>query len=353
MDPDKLRQSHEGGDSARFAGTVRVSDQFYTPTLSASTHIRLTLTNRHHYLLIEKHWSFEVRDIVSNLPEQKRLLLEQLVEQLNKTTGVSAIVLGGSYAGGTQHETSDLDIGLYYFPANPFSIAQIRRIAENVSVGGKATVTGFYEWGAWVNGGAWIHTPQGKVDFLYRNLDQVQQTIADALQGITHHDYDQQPSYGFYSVIYLAETQICIPLYDPDLLIAKLKRELEIYPPRLKQKIITDSLWAAEFTFMYARSFAVQGDIYNTVGCLTRVVSNITQALFALNEKYFIRDKKVLDVVARFPNLPAGYIQQINRILACPGSTVQELTKTVSDLQQAWHSVVSLPGVDYKPKFQI
>jgi hypothetical protein len=89
------------------------------------------------------------------------------------------------------------------------------------------------------------------------------------------------------------------------------------------------------------------------VGCLTRVVSNITQALFALNERYFIRDKKVLDVVAKFPALPADYIPQINHILACPGSTVQELTKTVSDLEQAWHSVILLPGVQYEPKFQV
>jgi hypothetical protein len=261
--------------------------------------------------------------------------------------------LGGSYASGTHHEMSDIDIGLYYSEARPFSIADIQHIADGVSVQGTATVTGFYEWGDWVNGGAWIHTPQGKVDFLYRNLDQIQRTIDEAQQGISHHDYNQQPTYGFYSVIYLAETQICIPLYDPEMLIAKLKRRVETYPPKLKQKLITDSLWLAEFTLLHARGFASQGDVYNTVGCLTRVVSNITQALFALNEIYFIRDKKVLDAVAKFPNLPSGYIQQINRILACPGSTVQELTKTVSDLEQAWRSVVSLPGVHYEPKFQI
>ena len=292
-------------------------------------------------------------DTVPNLPEQKRSLLEQLVDQLSRTTGVSAIVLGGSYASGTHHETSDMDIGLYYFPTRPFSVANIRRIAEDVSVDGTATVTGFYEWGAWVNGGAWIHTPHGKVDFLYRNLEQIQKTITEAQQGISHHDYDQQPTYGFYSVIYLAETQICIPLYDPELLIAKLKRSVEVYPPKLKEKVITNSLWAAEFTLLHARGFAAQGDIYNTVGCLTRIVSNITQMLFALNERYFIRDKKVLDTVAKFPNLPLGYIQQINCILAYPGSTVEELTKTVSDLERVWYSVASLTGVHYEPKFQI
>jgi predicted nucleotidyltransferase len=290
---------------------------------------------------------------VPNLPEQKRSLLERLVDQLSRVSNVSAIVLGGSYASGTQHETSDMDIGLYYSDASPFSIDDIRRVAQDVSVDRTATITGFYEWGAWVNGGAWIHTPQGKVDFLYRNTDQIRRTIAEAHQGISQHDYDQQPTYGFYSVIYLAETQICIPLHDPELLIAHLKRSIEAYPPKLKQKIITDSLWSAEFTLIHARGFAAQGDIYNTVGCLTRVASNITQALFALNERYFLRDKKVMDMVATFPNLPSGYIQQINRILSRPGSTAKELTKSVSELEAAWRSVVSLAGVRYEPKFQM
>jgi hypothetical protein len=288
---------------------------------------------------------------VPGLPEEKRRFLEQLVDQLRQIAGVSAVVLGGSYASGTHHEASDVDIGVYYSEGKPFSIARIRSVAENAAVDGGATVTGFYEWGAWVNGGAWIHTPQGKVDFLYRNLDQVRRTIAEAQQGISHHDYDQQPAYGFYGVIYLAETQICIPLYDPELLIAKLKRDVETYPPMLKQKIIADSLWSAEFTLLHARAFAAQGDIYNTAGCLTRVLSNLTQALFALNERYFLRDKKVLEVVAGFPNLPAGYIQQIDAILACPGCTVPELTRTVSALERVWHSVVMLPGVHYEPKF--
>jgi predicted nucleotidyltransferase len=288
---------------------------------------------------------------LTNIPKEKQLLLEKLVSKLSGITGIAAIVLGGSYANGTQHETSDLDIGLYYFEANPFSITEIQRIADEVAVEGPATVTGFYEWGAWVNGGAWIHTPYSKVDFLYRNIDQVRRTIADAQQGIYSHDYDQQPTYGFYSVIYLAETQSCIPLYDPERLINELKQRVEVYPATLKQKVLADSLWMAEFTLLHARGFAKRGDIYNTVGCMARAASYLTQALFALNEKYFNGDKRVLDMLAKFPNLPSGYIEKINHILAYPGATVEVLTMTVSELERVWYSVVSLPGVNYEPKF--
>jgi hypothetical protein len=289
--------------------------------------------------------------MLDNVPEAKRSLLQRLVEQLRAVDGMAAIALGGSYASGTQHETSDLDIGLYYCEASPFSIAEIRRIAADASAGGPPTVTSFYDWGPWVNGGAWIHTAQGKVDFLYRNLDQIRRTIAEAQQGLTHHDYDQQPTYGFYSLIYLAEIQICIPLYDPQELIAQLKQQVAGYPPKLKERVIADSLWSAEFTLLHARAFAAQGDIYNTVGCLTRVASNLTQALFALNETYFIRDKQVMATLAAFPHLPSGYVERVERILARPGSAPRALTQAVRDMEQAWHSVLSLPGVHYQPRF--
>lgn len=288
-----------------------------------------------------------------HVPEQKRLLLEGLVSRLAAVKGVEAIVLGGSYASGTFHEASDLDVGIYYFEANPFSIEEIRSIAEDVAIQGRVTVTGFYQWGAWVNGGAWIHTPHGKVDFLYRNLDQVRRTIDEAQQGISHHDYDQQPAHGFYSVIYLAETRICIPLFDPNQLLRDLKRQVEIYPPRLKEKTIQSTLWLAEFTLLHARSFAAQGDVYNTAGCLTRTASNLTQALFALNETYYIRDKRVMDVIEAFPIRPDGYVARVNRVLASPGDTPQELAEAVSRMEQAWRDVASLTGGLYRPAFQM
>jgi hypothetical protein len=290
---------------------------------------------------------------IKSIPEAKRLLLQQLVEQLRTIPGVAAIALGGSYASGTQHEGSDLDIGLYYRQDRPFAIAAIRQVAESASTAKPATLTGFYDWGRWVNGGAWIQTAQGKADFLYRNLDQIRQTIAEAQQGIVHHDYDQQPAYGFYSVIYLAEVQICIPLYDPDQLLAGLKQQVAVYPPRLKERVVADSLWSAEFTLIHARGFAARGDVYNTAGCLTRVAANLTQALFALNETYFIRDKQVMEVLATFLLLPAGYVQQLSTLLSCPGRTDFELTQSVHDLEQLWHGVVSLPGVHYQPQFHV
>lgn len=290
---------------------------------------------------------------ILTLPPEKQVLLTMLVDQLRAVPGIAAIVLGGSYASGTQHANSDMDVGLYYWEAQPFDLAIIRQIADAISVQGPATVTGFYEWGAWVNGGAWIHTAQGKVDFLYRNLDHVQRTVHEAQQGITHHDYAQQPTHGFYSVIYLAETNICQPLYDPAGLIADLKRQVAVYPVPLKQKLVADTLWSAEFTLLFAHDFAAKGDVYNTVGCLTRITANLTQALFALNEQYFMRDKQVMETLATFAVLPPGYVEQINAILAAPGSTASVLRQTVLQIKETWRDVVALAEELYQPKFQL
>ena len=290
---------------------------------------------------------------IDHLPADKANMLRDLTVQLAQVDGIVAIVLGGSYASGDHHAGSDLDVGLYYAEARPFAVDAVRAIADGVSVAGSATVTDFYEWGAWVNGGAWIRTAQGKVDFLYRNLDQVQRAVDDAQQGIVHHDYGQQPTFGFYSVIYLAETNICVPLYDPTGVIAGLKAQVAVYPPRLKEKVVVDSLWSAEFTLLFARDYAAKGDVYNTVGCLTRVATNLTQALFALNERYFIRDKQVMAALAAFALLPDGYVSRLEAVLANPGATVAALTATVADITAVWADVVALPGVDYAPRFRV
>jgi hypothetical protein len=110
-------------------------------------------------------------------------------------------------------------------------------------------------------------------------------------------------------------------------------------------------LWSAEFTLIHARASAARGDVYMTVGCLARALANLTQALFALNERYFLRDKGTLQTISTFPLLPEGYVERAERILAYPGQTPAELIATTHELELLWQSVVSLPGTNYTPPF--
>jgi hypothetical protein len=128
---------------------------------------------------------------------------------------------------------------------------------------------------------------------------------------------------------------------------------IKTYPSKLKEKVVANSLWSAEFTLAHASSFAKNGDVYNTAGCLARISSNLTQALFALNERYFISDKRVMEVIANFTILPDGYIGQIMGILAHPGETVEELIHSVAHMRAVWQSVVACSGEYYQPKFNL
>ena len=284
---------------------------------------------------------------------QKGELLGTVVNELKEVPGVVAVVLGGSYACGAQREDSDLDVAVYYQPETSFAISEIRRIATTISDNNDPVVTDLYGWGPWVNGGAWIQTQAGKIDLLYRNLDQVRRTIDEAKRGIVHHDYFQQPVHGFYSVIYLAETAACIPLHDSMGRIADLKGRVAKYPSALRQRIVADSLWTAEFTLIHAHKFAAREDIYNTVGCLTRVAAALTQALFALNEVYFMTDKNAMGRIASFKVAPPDYVKHIEALLTRPGETVSELRQSVVNCEAAWTRVVELAGELYVPKFRL
>jgi predicted nucleotidyltransferase len=284
------------------------------------------------------------------LPTEKQTLLRQILDELRSVQGLTAVVLGGSYARGTQHPDSDMDIGLYYAEDAPFALDDIRQIAQKISTGEPPTVTAFYEWGAWVNGGAWIHTAAGKVDFLYRNVDHVRRVIQDAQAGQVQFDFFQQPPYGFHSVIYLAETAVCLPLYDPQNVIRDLKQSVAVYPAALKQTIIQDSLWGAEFTLSHAQTFARSADVYNTVGCLTRTLSYLTQVLFALNETYFMSDKKAIQSIEAFALRPPDYGARVSRILAGPGSTSAALSGTVQALRLLFEEITRYAQAGYTPQ---
>lgn len=288
-----------------------------------------------------------------NLNPQKLALLETITGLLSGIPGVAAVVLGGSTARGLHRPDSDLDIGIYYHQDAPFAIDEIRRAAAAISSQGAPDVTDFYGWGAWVNGGAWITTAHGKVDFLYRSIEQVQRTIDEALRGETRHDFDQQPAFGFYSVIYLSETRICRPLWDPRGEIARLKAQVQPYPPLLKSKLVASSLWLAEFTLLHADGYAQKGDVYASAGALTRAAAYLTQALFALNETYFTGDKTALSEIAGFALQPPRYGARLSAALGQIGMQPAELAQSTARVRGLWQEVVALTGGSYAPAFQV
>src|SRR5689334_3171005 len=184
---------------------------------------------------------------MKQLSPEQRALVSSLAERLGLIPGVSAVVLGGSYARGRARPGSDIDLGLLYSEAAPFSIQSIRELAEAVNDTAGPVVAGFYEWGPWVNGGAWLTIGGQRVDFIYRSLEHLERVIAEAEAGGYELDYAQQPPFGFFSGTYLGEVSVCVPLFDPEARLDVLKRRVADYPEPLRRSVVQQYLWAAEF----------------------------------------------------------------------------------------------------------
>jgi predicted nucleotidyltransferase len=70
---------------------------------------------------------------MKQLSPDQHALASSLVDRLHNFRGVKAVVLGGSHAHGRARPESDIDLGLFYSEAAPFSIQSLRELAEAVN----------------------------------------------------------------------------------------------------------------------------------------------------------------------------------------------------------------------------
>ena len=286
-------------------------------------------------------------------PEQRELVLS-IAKRLGAIPGIRAVVLGGSHARGRAQPESDIDLGLFYSEAAPFSIQSVRELAEAVNDSAEPVVTNFYEWGPWVNGGAWLTIRGQRVDFIYRNLEHVERVIAEAEAGRYELHYLQQPPFGFFSGTYLGEIAVCVPLFDPEARLDVLKRRVADYPEALRQALVRDYLFMAEFTLTaFAPKVAARSDTYGTAACLTRAVNELVLALFALNRKYPINDKTALMEVAEFECAPRDFGSRVQKTLAYLGASTAELIAAVEGVAQLLRETVELADGLYQPRFKL
>jgi len=273
---------------------------------------------------------------------QHELLLQRLVDNLKAVHGLRAIVLGGSYASGSARPDSDIDIGLYYDENRPLDIGQIRSIAASLNDIPNPTVTDIGGWGTWVNGGAWLTIGGQRVDFLYRNIDFVSSTIDDCNAGNLRSDYWQQPAYGFHSFMYCTETAICQPLSDPDQVIERLKAKVAHYSPHLKQAIIKNFLWSARFTLDNISKPALRGEVYLVTGGLARTIHCLVQVLYAMNETYYLSEKKLAADLNSFSVRPDNFLERISTLLGATGTTSVQLQVSLTRTEELYNEIATL-----------
>jgi len=292
-------------------------------------------------------------DVKQLSPEQSELV-SSLAKRLSGIPGIRAVVLGGSHARGRAQPGSDIDLGLLYCESSPFSIRAIRELAEDVNDTTGPVVTDFYQWGPWVNGGAWLTINGQRVDFIYRNLEHLERVTAEAEAGRYEIHYLQQPPFGFFSGTYLGEIAVCIPLFDPEARLDPLKRRVATYPAPLRQALVQDYLFMAEFTLTaFAPKAAARANTYGTAACLTRAVNELVMALFALNRAYLVNDKTALAEVAEFKHAPREFGPRVQKTLAHLGNSTAELIAAGDSVTQLLRETIELTGGLYQPHYTL
>jgi predicted nucleotidyltransferase len=265
-------------------------------------------------------------------------LLDELVERLQGIAGVEAIVLGGSRARGTAMTSSDIDLALYYTPAQPLDLTTLRKAAELLDDQRRTDLlTDIGGWGRWINGGGWLQAHGMPVDVLYRDLHQVGDAIVQCQAGEVMIAYQAGHPHGFLSSIYLAEVALCRVLWDPHGIVAELKARTTPYPPLLKQALINRFSWEAGFALQNARKGVAYADVAYVAGCCFRSVSCLTQTLFALNEQYWMNEKGALALAASFPHTPTRLAERAGgafTALSSDGGDLQAAIEALSDLVQ-------------------
>jgi predicted nucleotidyltransferase len=252
---------------------------------------------------------------------------------LGQVEGIAAVALGGSWARGVAGIGSDIDLGIYYQPSNAPSIEQLRYLAYKLHTGeSSAQVTGFGEWGPWVNGGAWLKIQEFKVDWLYRDFERVSRVIEDCSRGVVSCDYYLGHPHGFHNHIYLAEISYGRPLLDRFGILDRLKTRVSAYPASMKNALVTKFLYGAGFMLDLARPTVARGDVFHVSGCLFRCAAAIIQVLFALNETYFLNEKGAMNVTDSFKVKPPAFSSRVRKILATPGDKPDSLQKAVAEM---------------------
>ncbi|HSU90782.1 MAG TPA: nucleotidyltransferase domain-containing protein [Sporolactobacillaceae bacterium] len=261
-------------------------------------------------------------------------ILSQVVASVSRIDGIVAIVLGGSRARGTADDRSDVDLGIYYDAARPFSTMALGTVAQDLDDRHlPGLVTDFGAWGPAVNGGGWLEIRGHHVDFLYREIGAVREAIDECIAGRPRSIYQLGHPLGFHMQIYAGEVHVCRPLYAASDAIAELKWLVREYPEKFRAAIITKHMFDAEFEISIAAKPAARGDVMYVAGCLFRAAGFMTLVLYGLNRKFFLNEKGAFAESRRFTIKPPRFHDAIAKILGNMGHTPAELSASVEGFQ--------------------
>lgn len=208
-----------------------------------------------------------------------------MADALVGVAGVVGVTLGGSRARGTADAASDTDLGVYY--RGDLDVAAVRRLAHRYDPAAEVSERG--GWGPWVDGGGWLTVAGARVDWIYRDLDRVEQARRDCEQGRVECHAQVGHPHGFWTSAYVAELALGRSLADPTGALARARPDG--YPEALRTALRDRGRWEAGFVLAGARKGADRGDVAWVAGCLYRAVGCLAQAGHADRREWVTTEK--------------------------------------------------------------
>jgi hypothetical protein len=251
--------------------------------------------------------------------------LVELAAQLGRVPGVVGVALGGSRARSAHVDGSDYDIGVYY--RRPLDTAKLGNLAREVAGPGHE-VTEPGAWGPWVDGGAWLQVNGVAVDWIYRDIDRVQECWARAQRGVFSFHAQTGHPLGVPDFAYAGEVALGVILADVTGELTALHVAAQTYPPPLSAALV-DRLSEADFLISGLRKSLRRADSVWVAGCLFRVVLLCVHAIHGQAEHWLITEKGALASAEALPWAPSRFTIRATRILGRVGSSPTELAATI------------------------
>jgi len=219
--------------------------------------------------------------------------LERLAERFAAIPGVVAVTLGGSRATGTAAADSDWDFGLYY--RGTIDPDDVRALGFD----GRVFAPG--DWGAVVNGGAWLTIDDVKVDLCYRDVEEVARWTAEADHGrfVIH----RQVGYVAGVATYVLAGELALG----QVLAGSLPRPA--FSPALRAT--APPVWEnlARGALQFASVYAGRDEPVACLANVTQAVLAVAQARLAADGVWALNEKRIVD---------AAGLESVQRLLREP-----------------------------------
>lgn len=257
-------------------------------------------------------------------------LFKMIIDEYKQFPEVQAIAIGGSIAGNTSDNNSDIDVYIFITKDIPIEkrLNLTKQYSQNYEVGGEYFGPGdeFF-----------VEKLNKQLDVMYWNIDWFENTV----QNIWHKHY---PSNG-YTTCFLYTLKNLQILFEKDNWLTNLKKQINTpYPAELKNNIIKRNLMLLKdkpFASYYEQiQKAIERKDINSINHrISAFLASYFDIIFAANELLHPGEKRLIKYAQNnCSKLPKDFENNITRLLQQPNdNTIETLDSIITNLKEILH----------------